>query len=145
MLRALLEGNHRYWDDYLPHIEFAYNRVVHKTTKMSPFEVVYGFNRLTPSDLIPLQTFTSFYIKMGFQKLNLFKNCMRGLKVKYNNKVIDMPNKIIGRREIWFLKKGIRFGFIYTKIVFLQKESLNSNPGEMGLFKSSSVSTTMHI
>ena len=27
----------------LPHIEFAYNRSLHSTTKMCPFEIVYGF------------------------------------------------------------------------------------------------------
>ena len=32
MLRAILKGNHKSWYEYLPHIEFAYNRVVHKTT-----------------------------------------------------------------------------------------------------------------
>jgi len=51
LLRVLLKGNHKSWDDYLHHIEFAYNRVVHNTTKLSSFEVVYGFNPLTPLDL----------------------------------------------------------------------------------------------
>nr|KYP65388.1 Transposon Ty3-I Gag-Pol polyprotein [Cajanus cajan] len=54
MLRVVLKGNHKSWDEYLPHIEFAYNRVVHKATNISPFEVVYGFNPLTPIDLILL-------------------------------------------------------------------------------------------
>jgi len=35
MLRAILKGNNKSWDEYLPHIEFAYNRVVHRTTKIS--------------------------------------------------------------------------------------------------------------
>jgi hypothetical protein len=35
-------------------IEFAYNHSVHFTTEFSPFEIVYGFNLLTPMDLIPL-------------------------------------------------------------------------------------------
>jgi len=26
LLRALLKGNHKSWDKYLPHVEFAYNR-----------------------------------------------------------------------------------------------------------------------
>ena len=37
MLRAILKGNHKSWDKYLPYIEFAYNRIVNKTTKVSPF------------------------------------------------------------------------------------------------------------
>jgi hypothetical protein len=37
----------------LPFLEFAYNRSVHSTTEFSPFEIVCGFNPLTPMDLIP--------------------------------------------------------------------------------------------
>jgi hypothetical protein len=38
----------------LPHIEFAYNRSIHSTTKLSPFMIVYGFNPRAPIDLLPL-------------------------------------------------------------------------------------------
>jgi hypothetical protein len=38
----------------LPHVEIAYNRAVHSTTKFSPFEFVYGFYPLSPLDLSPL-------------------------------------------------------------------------------------------
>jgi len=34
---TVLRGNHKSWDNYLPHIEFAYNMVIYKTTKLSPF------------------------------------------------------------------------------------------------------------
>ncbi len=38
----------------MAYIEFAYNRSVHSSANHSPFEVVYGFNPITPMDLIPL-------------------------------------------------------------------------------------------
>jgi hypothetical protein len=37
MLRAVLKDNLRLWEECLPHIEFAYNRSIHSTTKLSPF------------------------------------------------------------------------------------------------------------
>jgi hypothetical protein len=54
MLRAVLKTNLKLWEECLPHIEFAYNRSVHSTTKVSPFQVVYGFNSHAPIDLLPL-------------------------------------------------------------------------------------------
>jgi transposase InsO family protein len=54
MLRVVLKTNLKLWEECLPHIEFAYNRSFHSTTKMSPFQVVYGFNPRTPIDLLPL-------------------------------------------------------------------------------------------
>ena len=35
-------------------MEFAYNYSVHGAIKFSPFEVVYGFNRCVPIDLVPI-------------------------------------------------------------------------------------------
>jgi hypothetical protein len=54
MLRVVLKTNLKLWEEYLPHIEFAYNRSVHSTTKVSPFQIVYGFNPRAPIDLLPL-------------------------------------------------------------------------------------------
>jgi translation initiation factor IF-1 len=54
MLRAILKTNLKLWEKCLPHIEFAYNRSVHSTTKVSPFQVVDGFNPRAPIDLLPL-------------------------------------------------------------------------------------------
>ncbi|WVZ63626.1 hypothetical protein U9M48_013242 [Paspalum notatum var. saurae] len=48
--------NLKMWEECLPHVEFAYNRAVHSTTKVSPFQVVYGFNPRAPIDLLPLPT-----------------------------------------------------------------------------------------
>jgi translation initiation factor IF-1 len=54
MLRAILKIKLKLWEECLPYIEFAYNRSVHSTTKVSPFQVVYGFNLRAPIDLLPL-------------------------------------------------------------------------------------------
>ena len=53
LLRTVLKTNLKRWEDCLPFVEFAYNRSVHSATRMTPFEVVYGRNPLTPVDLTP--------------------------------------------------------------------------------------------
>jgi hypothetical protein len=54
LLRAVLKKNLKLWEESLPHVEFAYNRAVHSTTKFSFFEIVYGFKPAAPIDLLPL-------------------------------------------------------------------------------------------
>jgi hypothetical protein len=54
MLCTILKSNLKLWEECLPHIEFAYNRSVHSTMKVSPFQIVYGFNPRAPIDLLPL-------------------------------------------------------------------------------------------
>jgi len=80
MLRAILKGNHKSWDECLPHIEFAYNIVVHRTIKISPFEVVYGFNPLTPMDFLPLPTSFDFIHKEGVVKSDFVKTMHEKIK-----------------------------------------------------------------
>ncbi|CAN4084849.1 unnamed protein product [Withania somnifera] len=52
--RVMVKGKMSSWEEYLPLVEFYYNRVVHSTIGMTPFEVVYGFNPLTPLDITPV-------------------------------------------------------------------------------------------
>ena len=56
MLRVVLKKKLKMWEECLPHVEFAYNRAEHSTTKVSPFQIVYGFNPRAPIDLLPLPT-----------------------------------------------------------------------------------------
>jgi len=37
----------------LPHAEFAYKKAPSKTTSVSPFKIVYGFDPLRSLDLVP--------------------------------------------------------------------------------------------
>ena len=65
LLRTVLKKNLKNWEVCLPHIEFSYNRTVHSTTSCSPFEVVYGFNPLTPLDLLSMPNISVFKHKEG--------------------------------------------------------------------------------
>lgn len=63
LLRTFLKSNLKSWEECLPFIEFAYNRVPHNTTSFSPFEIAYGFKPLTPLDLLPLPISTDLVHK----------------------------------------------------------------------------------
>ena len=52
LLHGIIQKNLKNWEDCLPFIEFAYNCSVRSTTGFSPFEIVCGFNHLTPMNLI---------------------------------------------------------------------------------------------
>ena len=54
LLRVLIKKNIKEWEACLPIAEYAYNRARYSTTGKSPFEVVYGFNPLSPLDILPL-------------------------------------------------------------------------------------------
>jgi hypothetical protein len=54
MLRVVLKKNIKMWEECLPHVKFAYNRSLHSTTQMCPFEIVYGLLLHAPIDLMPL-------------------------------------------------------------------------------------------
>ena len=57
LLRVLIKKNIKEWEECLPIAEYAYNHTRHLTTGKSPFEVIYGFNPLSPLDILhlPLQ------------------------------------------------------------------------------------------
>jgi hypothetical protein len=54
MLWAIWKTNLKLWKECLLHIEFAYNRSIHSTMKVSQFHVVYSFNPRAPIDFLPL-------------------------------------------------------------------------------------------
>jgi len=54
LLRAIIQKNLKNYEECLPFIEFSYNHSVYSTANYSPFKIVYGFNTLTPLDLIHL-------------------------------------------------------------------------------------------
>ena len=75
------------WKNLLPHIEFAYNRVVNSTTSHTPFEVVYEFNPLTPLDLLLIPVLDEVLCKDGFEKAYFIKNLHHHIKRQIERKV----------------------------------------------------------
>jgi len=89
LLRAVIKKNIKTWEECLPHVEFAYNRDVHSTTKHSPFEVVYGFNPLTPLNLLPLPNISDFKHKDAHAKVEYVKRLHEQVKAQIakNNEI----------------------------------------------------------
>ena len=54
LLRVLIKPNLKNWEECIPHAEFAYNRALHRATKRTLFEIVYGYNPYTALDMLPL-------------------------------------------------------------------------------------------
>jgi len=51
-LRGFTTHDQANWDDYLPLAEYGYNSSVHRSTKMTPFELDLGYEPPLPLDLI---------------------------------------------------------------------------------------------
>jgi hypothetical protein len=102
LLRAVIQKNLKSWEECLPFVEFAYNRTVHSTTGFSPFKIVYGFNPLTPMDLIPLH-FEEMVTLDGENKAKMVRQLHEGVRMqieKKNKLYASKANK--GRKLVVF-------------------------------------------
>ncbi|CAL0335816.1 unnamed protein product [Lupinus luteus] len=103
LLRAIIKKNIKSWEECLPHVEFAYNRATHSTTRMSPFEIVYGFQPLTPLDLLPVPNSSVLQHKDGKSKADYVKKIHENVKAQIEHKnegYAKQANK--GRKEVIF-------------------------------------------
>jgi hypothetical protein len=51
LLRSLVTEHHSQWDNILPQAEFAYNDSINRSTRHSPFQIVYGMQPRGVSEL----------------------------------------------------------------------------------------------
>ncbi|XP_070056635.1 uncharacterized protein [Nicotiana tomentosiformis] len=102
MLRADLKDKLTSWEDHLPMTEFAYNRTIHSSIGMSPFEVVYGFIPLTPLGLLSLPT-NDIASLDGRAKAEMMKKIYEQIRLaieKKNKQTSLRKNK--GRKQVVF-------------------------------------------
>ena len=86
----------------MPLIEFVYNRSVHSTTNFSSFEIVYGFNPLTPLELLPLPVNERTSLD-GQKKTEMVKKLHESVQQhieKKNKQYVTKANK--SRRQVLF-------------------------------------------
>jgi hypothetical protein len=100
ILWVILKTNLKLWEECLPHIEFAYNRFVHSTTKVSPFQVVYCFNPRASINLLPLPPLemTYFDTSQWFEFILKMHETTKLNFEKMNEKYHIAANK--GRKEV---------------------------------------------
>ena len=135
LLRTIVGKNLKTWEECLPFIEFAYNRCIHSTTSYSPFEIVYGFNPLTPLDLLSLPVNEQGSLD-GKKKADLVKLIHEKAKPhieKKNEQYASHANK--GRRHIVF-DQEIGCGFICARKDSQHSGDPSCNRVEMVHFKS---------
>ena len=125
MLRAILKKNLKLWEESFPHVEFAYNRAVHSTTKFCPFEIVYGFKPTAPIDLLPLpmQERVNFDAskRAEFVK-NIYDRAIEKMTKMYEKRA----NK--GRKKRCYLNQMTWFGCTYGRIAFLNNARASCSP-----------------
>lgn len=114
LLRSLVTKNLRLSEECLPHVEFPYNHSMHSFTKFSPFEVVYGFNPLSPLDLLPLPL-SEELVQMAKGRRTQFRSCMSRFMQILKPKQRFTQEKPTRKGTRSFSRKEILFGFTYGR------------------------------
>jgi hypothetical protein len=95
-LRSMIKKNLRELEECLPHVEFAYNKAVHSTMQLCLFEVVYGFKRLMPLDLLPLPLH-----QCANMEASKHANYVRKIHEKTNEVIKNLGKNVAEKRNQW--------------------------------------------
>ena len=134
ILRTVIRKNIKSWEDVLPHVEFAYNRVVHSSTHISPFECVYGLNPLTPLDLKPFPMGERADFDAGNQ-VEFMKKLHETTRAKLLEKGLAKAEKVnLHMKEVLF-KEGDLVWLHLRKDHFLAQRLSKLSPRGDGPFK----------
>lgn len=90
------------WDEDLCLLQFAYNTATHSTTKMSPFELIYGRLPTIPADLVFPDVKQELLLQpesYAEQKQKAFKEVYEA--VRLNRDLIMKRNKLRCDRKVY--------------------------------------------
>jgi len=95
LLWVLVKKSTKWWDEFLPYVEFAFNWAPSKAISLSPFHVVYGDNPRTPLDLvlIPNPTKFSWEDEKRAKEIQELHTKIRERIEKSNEQAKQHPNK----------------------------------------------------
>ena len=102
MPRIIIKDKHNSRDEH------TYHSVVHKTTNIFPFEVVYGLHLLSPLDLLPLPNPHTFVRKEGVTKDDFVKKMHERIQEQIQQQIekyYDKLPKAIEKQKEWQLPK----------------------------------------
>lgn len=144
LLRVLVKKHLQAWEEVLPQAEFAYNRAPHSTTKLSPFEVVYGYNPTTPIDLAVIDTTSKFSHEAAERatKIKQLHDTVRKRIERMNNKVKQCVDR---RRRFVKFEPGDLVWLHFRKERFPLKDDQNLVPDLMAHLKYSNGSIIILI
>ncbi|RDY07294.1 Tf2-8, partial [Mucuna pruriens] len=94
------------WEERLPHIDFAYNRVVNTTTSHSPLELVYVFNLLSSLDLLPFPNISFMLNYYGTSKAQFVNDLHAKARSHVEKKVEQYANEA---NKVWVHLRKKRF------------------------------------
>jgi hypothetical protein len=117
MLRAVLDKNLKLWQDCLPHVEFAYNRATHSSTKLCPFQVVYGYIPRAPIDLLTLDPLDAPHVDVARVKHMLDIHEQTQQNIAHTNAKIGLL--VVQDENLLLLNQVIWSGCICARIAFL--------------------------
>lgn len=110
LLRILASSKSKEWDLALSQAKFAYNQSKNRTTRLSPFEVVYSQNPLDSHDLAPVPRIGRLNVKakeMAMHLQEVHYQVKQGTKSKQAMQSIRFKAKNV---VAYFLMLDILFG-----------------------------------
>lgn len=123
------------WEDFLPFTEFAYNKVVHIFTHCSLFEIVYGFNHLTPIDLLPLPSNEVVNFQVD-EKTTAIEDLRKEVKERIEKQNVKVAEKVNQHRKPMVFKERDLVWVHLRKERFPYKRDLKLKPKRRGTFSS---------